>query len=75
MASGMPATATMDQVTAIAAAYGIELLRGRCHQYNDRLADVAAATTLHIVQSRSMDFSRLAAVDRLIGYSARGEGR
>ena len=72
MASGMPATATMDQVTAIINAYGIE----RCQvDVISTTIDVAAyrgptspaATTLHTVQARSIDFSRLAAVDRLIG--------
>ena len=71
MASGMPATVTMEQVTAITAAYGIE----HCEvDVVNTTVQVAAyrgptappASTLHVVQSRSMDFSRLAAVDRLI---------
>ncbi|MGY4653395.1 uncharacterized membrane protein YjjP (DUF1212 family) [Mycobacterium sp. URHB0021] len=71
MASGTPATATMDQVTAITTAYGID----RCEvDVINTTIHVAAflgptsppASTLHIVQSRSLDFSRLAAVDRLI---------
>ena len=71
MASGTPATATMDQVTAIAAAYGIErcevdVINTTIHVSAYRGPTMPAATTLHIVQSRSMDFSRLAAVDRLI---------
>src|SRR5262245_14034868 len=72
MASGTPATATMDQVTAIAAAYGIErcevdVINTTIHVAAYRGPTLPAASTLHIVQSRSMDFSRLAAVDRLIG--------
>jgi uncharacterized membrane protein YjjP (DUF1212 family) len=72
MASGMPATATMDQVSAIAAAYGIErcevdVINTTIHVAAYRGPTLPAASTLHIVQSRSMDFSRLAAVDRLLG--------
>ena len=78
MASGMPATATMDQVTAIAAAYGIErcevdVINTTIHVAAYRGPTSPAATTLHNVQSRSMDFSRLAAVDRLIGRIGAGE--
>jgi uncharacterized membrane protein YjjP (DUF1212 family) len=78
MASGMPATATMDQVTAIAAAYGIErcevdVINTTIHVAAYRGPTLPAASTLHIVQSRSMDFSRLAAVDRLIGRIRAGE--
>ena len=78
MASGMPATATMDQVTAIAAAYGIErcevdVINTTIHVAAYRGPTSPAATTLHIVQSRSMDFSRLAAVDRLIGRIRAGQ--
>jgi uncharacterized membrane protein YjjP (DUF1212 family) len=78
MASGMPATATMDQVTAITSAYGI----GRCevdvinttiHVAAYRGPTLPAASTLHIVQTRSMDFSRLAAVDRLVRRIRAGE--
>ena len=77
MASGTPATATMDQVTAIAAAYGVD----RCEvDVINTTIHVAAyrgpsspVSTLHIVQSRSIDFSRLAAVDRLIGKIRAGE--
>ncbi|HET7668701.1 MAG TPA: threonine/serine exporter family protein [Mycobacterium sp.] len=71
MASGMPATETTDQVTAVAAAYGID--RCEVDVINTTIHVAAyvgptspAANILHIVQSRSMDFSRLAAVDRLI---------
>jgi uncharacterized membrane protein YjjP (DUF1212 family) len=78
MASGTPATATMDQVTAITAAYGIE--RCEVDVINTTIHVAAylgptspAASTLHIVQSRSMDFSRLAAVDRLIGRIRAGQ--
>jgi uncharacterized membrane protein YjjP (DUF1212 family) len=72
MASGTPATATMDQVNAIAAAYGIErcevdVINTTIHVAAYRGPTLPAASTLHIVQTRSMDFSRLAAVDRLIG--------
>ena len=71
MASGTPATATMDQVTAITAAYGIEhcevdVINTTIHVAAYRGPTSLPASTLHIVQSRSMDFSRLAAVDRLI---------
>ena len=78
MASGMSATATMDQVTSITGAYGI----GRCevdvinttiHVAAYRGPTMPAASTLHIVQSRSIDFSRLAAVDRLIGRIRAGQ--
>jgi uncharacterized membrane protein YjjP (DUF1212 family) len=71
MASGMPATATMDQVTAITAAYGInrcevDVINTTIHLAAYRGPTLPPASTLHIVQSRSTDFSRLAAVDRLI---------
>ena len=69
MASGTPATATVDQVTAIVAAYGIEhcevdVINTAIHIAVYRGPTLPPASTLHIVQSRSMDFSRLAAVDR-----------
>ena len=78
MASGMPATATMDQVAAITAAYGIErcevdVINTTIHVAAYRGPTLPAATTLHNVQSRSLDFSRLAAVDRLIGRIGAGE--
>jgi uncharacterized membrane protein YjjP (DUF1212 family) len=78
MASGMPATATMDQVTAITAAYGIErcevdVINTTIHVAAYRGPTLPPASTLHIVQSRSMDFSRLAAVDRLIGRIRAGQ--
>ncbi|MCW2730079.1 MAG: hypothetical protein JWR13_895, partial [Mycobacterium sp.] len=78
MASGMPATATMDQVTAIAAAYGIErcevdVINTTIHVAAYRGPTLPAASTLHIVQTRSMDFSRLAAVDRLLGRIRAGQ--
>jgi uncharacterized membrane protein YjjP (DUF1212 family) len=78
MASGMPATATMDQVTAITGAYSIErcevdVINTTIHVSAYRGPTSAPASTLHIVQSRSMDFSRLAAVDRLIGRIRAGE--
>jgi len=71
MASGTPATATMEQVEAIAAAYGIErcevdVINTAIHVAVYRGPTAMPASTLHIVESRSMDFSRLAAVDRLI---------
>jgi uncharacterized membrane protein YjjP (DUF1212 family) len=71
MASGMPTTATMDQVAGITAAYGIERCEVDVISTTIHIAAYLgptspAATTLHTVQSRSMDFSRLAAVDRLI---------
>ena len=72
-ASGSLTTAVMDQVTAIAAAYGIERCEGdvintAIHVAVYRGPTSPPATTLHIVQSRSMDFTRLAAVDRLIRH-------
>jgi uncharacterized membrane protein YjjP (DUF1212 family) len=72
MASGMPATATMEQVTAIMAAYGInrcevDVINTTIHVSAYRGPTLPPASALQIVQSRSMDFSRLAAVDRLIG--------
>jgi uncharacterized membrane protein YjjP (DUF1212 family) len=78
MASGMSTTATMDQVTAIAAAYGIErcevdVINTTVHVAAYRGPTSPAASTLHTVKSRSMDFSRLAAVDRLIGRIRAGE--
>jgi uncharacterized membrane protein YjjP (DUF1212 family) len=71
MASGTPATATMEQVEAIAAAYGIkrcevDVINTAIHVAVYRGPTAMPASTLHIVESRSMDFSRLAAVDRLI---------
>jgi uncharacterized membrane protein YjjP (DUF1212 family) len=78
MASGMPATATMDQVTAITAAYGIErcevdVINTTIHVAAYRGPTLPAASTLQIVQYRSMDFSRLAAVDRLAGRIRAGQ--
>ena len=71
MASGMSASDTVIQVKAIAAAYGIE----NCDvDVTNTVIFIAVyrgptlppASTLHTVRSRSIDFSRLAAVDRLI---------
>jgi uncharacterized membrane protein YjjP (DUF1212 family) len=78
MASGTPATATMDQVTAICAAYGIDrcevdVINTTIHLAAYRGPTAPAASTLHIVQARSMDFSRLAAVDRLIARIRAGQ--
>lgn len=78
MASGMPATATMDQVTSIAAAYGIErcevdVISTTIHVTAYRGPTLPAASTFHVVQSRSIDFSRLAAVDRLLARIRAGE--
>src|SRR5215212_2257749 len=78
MASGTPATATMEQVEAICAAYGItrcevDVINTTIHLAAYRGPTAPAASTLHIVQARSMDFSRLAAVDRLIGRIREGE--
>jgi len=78
MASGTPATATMDQVTAITAAYGVDrcevdVINTTIHLAAYRGPTTPPASTLHIVESRSMDFSRLAAVDRLIGRIRAGE--
>lgn len=78
MASGTPATATMDQVTAVASAYGIsrcevDVINTTIHIAAYRGPSAPAASTLHIVQSRSIDFSRLAAVDRLITRIRAGE--
>lgn len=78
MASGMPATATMEQVTAIAASYGItrfevDVINTTIHVAAYCGPTSPAASTLHIVQTRSLDFSRLAAVDRLIARIRAGE--
>lgn len=78
MASGMPATATMDQVTSVAAAYGIErcevdVISTTIHVAAYRGPSQPPASTLHVVQSRSIDFSRLAAVDRLLARIRAGE--
>jgi uncharacterized membrane protein YjjP (DUF1212 family) len=78
MASGTPAMATMDQVLAITAAYGIDrckvdVINTTIHVSAYRGPTLPPASTLHIVQSRSMDFSRLAAVDRLIGRIRAGQ--
>lgn len=78
MASGTPTTATMNQVSAIAAAFGIErcevdVISTTIHLAAYRGPTMPAATTLHTVQSRSLDFSRLAAVDRLIVRIRAGE--
>ncbi|MBO0677884.1 threonine/serine exporter family protein [Mycolicibacterium sp. S2-37] len=78
MASGMPATATMDQVAAVAAAYGIkrievDVINTTIHIAAYRGPSAPPASTLHIVQSRSIDFSRLAAVDRLIARIRAGQ--
>ena len=71
MASGISASDTVIQVKAIAAAYGIE----NCDvDVTNTVIFIAVyrgptlppASTLHTVRSRSIDFSRLAAVDRLI---------
>ena len=78
MASGTPTTATMQQVTAITTAYGIDrcevdVINTTIHVAVYRGPTLPPATTLHIVQSRSLDFSRLAAVDRLIGRIRAGQ--
>ncbi len=78
MASGTPATATIDQVTAICTAYGIQrcevdVINTTIHIAAYRGPTSAPASTLHIVQARSMDFSRLAAVDRLINRIRAGD--
>jgi uncharacterized membrane protein YjjP (DUF1212 family) len=78
MASGTPTVATMEQVRAIAGAYGIDrcevdVINTTIHVAVYRGPTLPPATTLHIVQSRSLDFSRLAAVDRLIARMRTGE--
>ena len=78
MGSGMPATATMEQVAAITAAYGIDrcqvdVISTTIHVAAYRGPTSPAATTLHVVQSRSIDFSRLAAVDRLVARIRAGQ--
>ncbi|MDX1886415.1 threonine/serine exporter family protein [Mycolicibacterium sp. 120270] len=78
MASGTPATATIDQITAICAAYGIQrcevdVINTTIHISAYRGPTSAPASTLHVVQARSMDFSRVAAVDRLIARIRAGE--
>ena len=78
MASGTPATATMDQVMAITAAYGIDrcevdVINTTIYLAAYRGPTLPPASTLHIVAARSMDFSRLAAVDRLISRIRAGQ--
>jgi uncharacterized membrane protein YjjP (DUF1212 family) len=78
MASGTPVTATMEQVERICAAYGVtrcevDVINTTIHLAAYRGPNSPAATTLHIVEARSMDFSRLAAVDRLITRIRAGE--
>ena len=71
MASDTSATATIAVVKSVAAAYGIQ----NCSvDVTNTVISIAAyrgprlppASTLHTVRSRSMDFSRLAAIDRLV---------
>jgi uncharacterized membrane protein YjjP (DUF1212 family) len=76
MASGMSASDTMTQVKAIAASYGIEncdvgVTNTVIFIAVYRGPTLPPASTLHTVRSRSMDFSRLAAVDRLIRPATR----
>lgn len=71
MASGTPAVATSHQVHAVVAAYGIEhcevdVINTAIHIAVYRGPTLPPASTMHIIPSRSMDFSRLAAVGRLI---------
>lgn len=71
MASGTPATATAHEVTKVVSAYGIEhcevdVINTAIHIAVYRGPALPPASTMHIVRSRSMDFSRLAAVGRLI---------
>jgi uncharacterized membrane protein YjjP (DUF1212 family) len=78
MASGTPTMATMEQVRAITAAYGVEgcevdVISTTIHVNVYRGPTSPAASTLHVVQSRSLDFSRLAAVDRLIARIRAGQ--
>jgi uncharacterized membrane protein YjjP (DUF1212 family) len=78
MASGTPTMATMEKVRAITAAYGVEgcevdVISTTIHVAVYRGPTAPAATTLHVVQSRSIDFSRLAAVDRLVGRICAGQ--
>ncbi|WP_236950230.1 threonine/serine ThrE exporter family protein [Mycobacterium sp. MS1601] len=78
MASGMSATSTMDQVTAVASAYGVkrcevDVINTTIHIAAYRGPSAPAASTLHIVQSRSIDFSRLAAVERLVDRIRAGQ--
>jgi uncharacterized membrane protein YjjP (DUF1212 family) len=78
MASGTPTMATMEQVRAITAAYGVErcevdVISTTIHVTAYRGPTSPAASTLHVVQSRSIDFSRLAAVDRLVARIRAGQ--
>jgi uncharacterized membrane protein YjjP (DUF1212 family) len=78
MASGTPTMATVDQVTAITTAYGIErcevdVISTTIHVSVYRGPTAPPASTLHSVQSRSLDYSRLAAVDRLIDRIRAGQ--
>lgn len=78
MASGMSAAATIEQVTAITRAYGIvrcevDVINTTIHVAAYRGPTAPPASILHTVQSRSLDFSRLAAVDRLIDRIRAGQ--
>jgi uncharacterized membrane protein YjjP (DUF1212 family) len=71
MASGTPAVATGHQVTKVVSAFGIEhcevdVINTAIHISVYRGPKLPPASTMHIVHSRSMDFSRLAALGRLI---------
>lgn len=71
MASGTPAVATGHQVIKVVSAYGIEhsevdVINTAIHIAVYRGPALPPASSMHIVHSRSMDFSRLAALGRLI---------
>jgi uncharacterized membrane protein YjjP (DUF1212 family) len=71
MASGTPAVAASHQVTSVVSAYGIEhcevdVINTAIHIAVYRGPTLPPASTMHIIHTRSMDFTRLAAVGRLI---------
>lgn len=78
MASGLPVVASQSQVIAIAAAYGIDrceadIMNTTIHVSVYRGPQAPPVSTLHVVETRALDFSRLAAVDRLIDRIRAGQ--
>jgi uncharacterized membrane protein YjjP (DUF1212 family) len=72
MASGLPVVATQRQVIGVAAAYGVDrceadIMNTTIHVSVYHGPHAPPVSTLHVVETRAFDFTRLAAVDRLIG--------
>ncbi len=71
MASGLPVVSSSNRVVDIAAAYGIDrceadIINTTVYVSVHRGPHVPPVSSLHVVETRALDFSRLAAVDRLI---------